>query len=103
MIGNVVSVLARRTSSVARLLSGAPDNPPAMRSRYQIRSAPLVVGDKVIQGVTASFVPKGGFILAIDIFVFTGLHPGSFCLLKGAISKTSVTLGRLEHFFMSFV
>ncbi|MEK7793388.1 MAG: PQQ-binding-like beta-propeller repeat protein [Candidatus Hydrogenedentota bacterium] len=34
---------------------------------YQLRSAPLVVGDKVIQGVTASFVPKGGFLLAIDI------------------------------------
>ena len=26
--------------------------------------APLVVKDKVIQGVTASFVPKGGFVLA---------------------------------------
>ncbi len=43
------------------------DNPPAMRGRYQIRAAPMVVGDKVIQGVTASFVPKGGFIVAIDI------------------------------------
>ncbi len=42
------------------------DNPPTMRRRYQIRSAPLVVGDKIIQGVTASFVPKGGFITAID-------------------------------------
>jgi PQQ-dependent dehydrogenase (methanol/ethanol family) len=37
------------------------------RGGYQLRSAPFVVGDKVIQGVTASFVPKGGFILAIDI------------------------------------
>jgi alcohol dehydrogenase (cytochrome c) len=37
---------------------------PAM---YQLRSPPLVVGDKVIQGVTASFVPKGGFAIAIDI------------------------------------
>jgi alcohol dehydrogenase (cytochrome c) len=27
----------------------------------------MVVGDKVIQGVTASFVPRGGFILAIDL------------------------------------
>ncbi|MEE2775281.1 MAG: PQQ-binding-like beta-propeller repeat protein [Acidobacteriota bacterium] len=34
---------------------------------YQLRSAPLVVGDKVIQGVAASFVPRGGFIVAIDI------------------------------------
>ncbi|MCH7959446.1 MAG: PQQ-binding-like beta-propeller repeat protein [Candidatus Hydrogenedentes bacterium] len=44
-----------------------PDTSAATRSRYQLRSAPLVVGDKVIQGVTASFAPKGGFILAIDI------------------------------------
>lgn len=34
---------------------------------YQLRSAPLVVGNKVIQGVTASFVPRGGFILALDV------------------------------------
>lgn len=40
---------------------------PAVRSRYQLRSAPLVVGDKVIQGVTASFVPRGGFIVGLDI------------------------------------
>lgn len=40
---------------------------PGVRTGYQLRSAPLVVRDKVIQGVTASFVPKGGFILAIDI------------------------------------
>ncbi len=33
------------------------------RSRYQMRGAPLVVGDKVIQGVTASFVAGGGFIV----------------------------------------
>ena len=37
------------------------------RGQYQLRSAPMVVGNKVIQGVAASFVPKGGFILAIDI------------------------------------
>jgi alcohol dehydrogenase (cytochrome c) len=37
------------------------------RGSYQIRSAPLVVGNKVIQGVTASFVPRGGFIVALDI------------------------------------
>ena len=41
--------------------------PGQARGQYQLRSAPLVVGDKVIQGVAASFVPKGGFILAIDI------------------------------------
>ncbi|HVS14826.1 MAG TPA: PQQ-binding-like beta-propeller repeat protein [Thermoanaerobaculia bacterium] len=40
---------------------------PAMRAAYNLRSAPLVVGDKVIQGVTASFVPRGGFAVALDI------------------------------------
>ena len=40
---------------------------PAMRGAYNLRSAPLVVGDKVIQGVTASFVPKGGFLVGLDV------------------------------------
>ncbi|HUP24565.1 MAG TPA: PQQ-binding-like beta-propeller repeat protein [Thermoanaerobaculia bacterium] len=40
---------------------------PERRMAYQLRSAPLVVGDKVIQGVTASFVPKGGFAVALDL------------------------------------
>ncbi len=40
---------------------------PAMRQAYNLRSPPLVVGDKVIQGVTASFVPKGGFLVGLDI------------------------------------
>lgn len=38
-----------------------------MRAMYNLRSAPLVVGDKVIQGITASAAPRGGFILALDI------------------------------------
>jgi alcohol dehydrogenase (cytochrome c) len=37
------------------------------RNRYQLRSAPLVVGSRVIQGVTSSFTPGGGFIVALDI------------------------------------
>jgi alcohol dehydrogenase (cytochrome c) len=37
------------------------------RGRYQLRSAPLIVGNKVIQGVTASFTPGGGFIVGLDI------------------------------------
>lgn len=36
-------------------------------SSYQLRSAPLVAGGKVLQGVTASFVSRGGFILAVDL------------------------------------
>lgn len=43
-----------------------PESPEARRA-YQLRSAPVVAGDKVIQGVTASSAPKGGFILAVDI------------------------------------
>ncbi len=31
-----------------------PETPSNLRTRYQLRSAPFVVGDKVIQGVTAS-------------------------------------------------
>ncbi len=44
-----------------------PETPPELRLRYQLRSAPLVVGNRVIQGVTASFVPKGAYLLALDI------------------------------------
>jgi alcohol dehydrogenase (cytochrome c) len=44
-----------------------PETSAKMRRRYQLRSAPLVVGNKVIQGVTASSAPKGGFIIAADI------------------------------------
>ena len=41
--------------------------PATNRSFFNLRSAPLVVGDKVIQGVTASAGPGGGFIVALDI------------------------------------
>ena len=37
------------------------------RSPYSLRAAPMVVGDKVIQGVTATRAPKGGYIFALDI------------------------------------
>jgi alcohol dehydrogenase (cytochrome c) len=36
------------------------------REAFQLRSAPLVAGDKIIQGVTATFAPGGGMILAMD-------------------------------------
>jgi alcohol dehydrogenase (cytochrome c) len=45
----------------------ATKNQPTGRGRYQLRGAPLVVRDKVIQGVTASFSPEGGFIVGLDI------------------------------------
>ena len=41
--------------------------PATNRSVFNLRSAPLVVGNKVIQGVTASAGPGGGFIVALDI------------------------------------
>jgi alcohol dehydrogenase (cytochrome c) len=45
-----------------------PIDPPAVRrTDFQLRSAPLVVGDKLIQGVTASGAPGGGFITGLDI------------------------------------
>ncbi|MDD9895939.1 MAG: PQQ-binding-like beta-propeller repeat protein [Gammaproteobacteria bacterium] len=34
---------------------------------YQVRSAPTVAGGQVIQGMAASFIPGGGFIIAIDL------------------------------------
>src|SRR5690606_18774630 len=41
--------------------------PATDRAVFNLRSAPLVVGNKVIQGVTASAGPGGGFIVALDI------------------------------------
>jgi len=42
-------------------------SPAGARGGYNLRTSPFVVGDKVIQGITASFMPKGGFIVALDI------------------------------------
>ncbi len=44
-----------------------PETPETMRRRYNLRTAPLVAGNVVIQGITASSAPKGGFILGLDI------------------------------------
>ena len=41
--------------------------PATNRRDFQLRSAPLIVGDKVIQGVTASGAPGGGLIVGLDI------------------------------------
>jgi alcohol dehydrogenase (cytochrome c) len=41
--------------------------PASDRRPFNLRSAPLVVGDKVIQGVTASGAPGGGFIVGLDL------------------------------------
>ena len=34
---------------------------------YRLRSAPFIVGDTLMQGVAAINVPKGGFVVALDI------------------------------------
>jgi alcohol dehydrogenase (cytochrome c) len=41
--------------------------PATNRTMFNLRSAPLVAGDKVIQGITSSAGPGGGFIVALDI------------------------------------
>ncbi len=41
--------------------------PATDRASFGLRSAPLIVGDKVIQGVTSSGAVGGGYIVALDI------------------------------------
>jgi alcohol dehydrogenase (cytochrome c) len=41
--------------------------PAKDRGVFNLRSAPLVVGDKVIQGVTGSAGPGGGYIVGLDL------------------------------------
>lgn len=40
--------------------------PATDRARFGLRSAPQAVGDKIVQGVTASNGPGGGFIVGLD-------------------------------------
>lgn len=61
-----VLALNARTGALVWKHEVAPVGPQG-RGRYQIRSAPLVVGNKVIQGVAGSFSPGGGFIVGLDI------------------------------------
>ncbi len=41
--------------------------PEGGRGGHVLRSAPLIAGGKVIQGVTASFASRGGFLVALDL------------------------------------
>src|SRR5262249_37644635 len=41
--------------------------PAADRGVCNLRSAPLVVGDRVIEGVTGSMGPGGGYIVGLDL------------------------------------
>ncbi len=62
-------VLALDVKTGAQLWDHTIEVPPpgAKSATLGLRSAPFVVGDKVIEGVTTSFVPGGGFIVALDI------------------------------------
>jgi alcohol dehydrogenase (cytochrome c) len=62
-----VVALDARTGALVWNHEIAAASQTSARSRYQIRSAPLVVGNKVIQSVAASFSPGGGFIVGLDI------------------------------------
>lgn len=62
-----VIALDARTGDVAWDHSIALSAPATNRSDFQLRSAPLIAGNKVIQGVTASGAPGGGFIVGLDL------------------------------------
>jgi alcohol dehydrogenase (cytochrome c) len=62
-----VLALAAKTGEVVWNHEIAASSQSSARTQYQLRSAPLVVGDKVIQGVVSSFTPGGGFIVGLDI------------------------------------
>ena len=62
-----VQALDARTGEVIWDHRIQPETPDRVRVNYNLRSAPLIVGNKVIQGVTASMAPRGGFILALDV------------------------------------
>lgn len=61
-----VLALSARTGSVEWDHAIALE-PGQVRERLQLRSAPLIVGNKAILGVTASMAPRGGFIVALDV------------------------------------
>jgi alcohol dehydrogenase (cytochrome c) len=62
-----VLALAAKTGEVVWNHEISATSQTSARTQYQLRSAPLVVGDKVIQGVVSSFTPGGGFIVGLDI------------------------------------
>lgn len=68
---------------------------PAMHQAYQLRSAPLVAGNRVIQGITASFVPKGGFAVALDLE--TGKEAWRFRSIPGPDEPHGHTWNDVPH------
>ena len=44
-----------------------PDHDTPLRLPYSLRGAPLVANGVVLQGVTATMIPEGGFIVGLDL------------------------------------
>ena len=44
-----------------------PDHDSPLRLPYSLRGAPLVANGMVLQGVTATMIPEGGFIVGLDL------------------------------------
>ncbi len=44
-----------------------PDHDTPLRLPYSLRGAPLVANGMVLQGVTATMIPEGGFIIGLDL------------------------------------
>lgn len=68
---------------------------PQMYMTYNLRSAPLVAGDRVIQGVTASAAPKGGFTVALDLE--TGKEEWRFRSIPGPDEPHGHTWNGMSH------
>ena len=46
---------------------GTPQHEEPLRMPYSLRGAPLVANGMVLQGVTATMIPEGGFIVGLDL------------------------------------
>ena len=46
---------------------GTPQHEEPLRLPYSLRGAPLVANGMVLQGVTATMIPEGGFIVGLDL------------------------------------
>ena len=72
---------------------------PQMHMTYNLRSAPLVTGNRVIQGITASAAPKGGFAVALDLE--TGSEVWRFRSIPGPEEPHGHTWNGMNHHMRS--
>jgi len=61
---------------------------------YSLRSSPLIANGQVIQGVTATLVPEGGFIIAVDLA--TGKESWRFHTIARPESQAGNSWNELE-------